>query len=187
MGFRQGELWQTYLMKWVKTYFLVSLVAKYTIEFMHNPNFSGPLIATIGLLTLYSYLVGNLQRKQLIIQINNRMGNFANAAQQIDLRLEMVLVAAGLIYFTLCLFNHQLPENKINLWFYTTINDVYDTPFIGWIIVFVGILFLIGTLLKAANATRIFIQNITGNNRNDNNNSNNSKKDEGYSDYEVMD
>ena len=178
MGFKASAGWQTFLMKAVKMYFLVSIVAIFTIMFMRIPNQSGPLIATVGLLTLYSYMVGRLQQKKLVLQINNKFGNFSNAGINADIRLETFLILAGLVYFTLCLYDNSIPMNKANDWFYKTVNDIYETPVIGWIIGFFGILFLLSTLLKAILFTGMFINNFgdimsgkkkNGGNKDDNN------------------
>lgn len=191
-GFGGNKGWQTFAIKCIKTYFLVSLVAIFTISYMSVPKHSAPLIATVGLLTLYSYMMGRLQQQRMIIQINNRMGNFAKAPN-VDMRAELLLIVAGLVYFTMCLYNHQLPVNKANLWFFGAVHDIYDTPVIGWVIGFFGILFLVATLLRAALATVMLIQrfqdfisgnNKGNNNRNDRNDRNNNN--DGYSDYEVV-
>jgi hypothetical protein len=190
MGFGSNNGWQTLLIKGVKMYFLISLVAIFTNSYMRMPQQSAPLIATVGLLTLYSYLVGRLQQQRMIVQINSRMGNFTKAPT-VDMRSELLMVVAGLVYFTLCLYNKELPVNKANMWFYRTVTDIYDTPVIGWIIGFFGILFLISILLRAALATVMLLQRFQqlmsgqGNN-NDRNDRNNSSGNDGYSDYEVV-
>lgn len=180
--------WQTFIIKCIKTYFLISLVAIFTISYMHVPKHSAPLIATVGLLTLYSYLIGRLHQQRMIIQINNRMGNFARA-QNVDMRAELLLIVAGLTYFTLCLKYNQLPMNQVNQWFLSAVHDIYNTPVIGWIIGFFGILFLLGTLLRAALATVMLLQQfqnfISGKRNNRGPNDNNNQ--DGYSDYEIID
>lgn len=185
-GFNTGSIWQTFLMKTIKIYFLISIVAIFTITYMRNPLYSGPFIATIGLLTLYSYMVGRLQQKRLVLQINNRFGNMSNAPK-IDMRFESLLIIAGLVYFTLCLYKPVIPITKANMWFYTAVNDIYATPVIGWIIGFFGILFLLATLLKAALLTIVFINRITGGRQNNNNNDGNSGRgNDEFTDYEIM-
>jgi hypothetical protein len=190
-GFNNQAVWQTFLMKSVKMYFLISIVAIFTIQYMQSPRHSAPLIATVGLLTLYSYMVGRLQQKRMMLQINNRFGNFSSGGAQADLRIESALIVIGLVYFTLCLYNHSLPQNKVNHWFYKSVNDIYDTPVIGWIIGFFGILFLLGTLLKAALVTVSLINNLqntfSGKNKGGNNRDNERNDDGGYADYEIMD
>src|SRR5688572_28881600 len=118
-GFDRQAGWQTFVMKTVKMYFLISIVAIFTIKYMQRPGHSGPLIATVGLLTLYSYMVGRLQQKRMIVQLNNRFGNLSNSGIQTDLRIESALIVMGLVYFTVCLYNHAIPANKVTLWFYT--------------------------------------------------------------------
>ncbi|HYG52424.1 MAG TPA: hypothetical protein VD905_16045 [Flavobacteriales bacterium] len=173
-------------MKTVKMYFLISIVAIFTITYMRNPHYSGPFIATIGLLTLYSYMVGRLQQKRMILQINNRFGNFSNAPQ-VDMRFESMLIVASLVYFTLCLYKTDIPYTRANLWFYNTVNQIYDTPVIGWIIGFFGILFLLATLLKAALVTVVFINRLMGGRQgNKNNDGGNRDGNDGYADYEIM-
>lgn len=191
MGFNSNNGWQTLLIKGIKMYFLISLVAIFTNSYMYMPQQSAPLIATVGLLTLYSYLVGRLQQQRMILQVNNRMGNFTKAPA-VDMRTELLLVVAGLVYFTICLYNKELPVNKANMWFYRTVTDIYDTPVIGWIIGFFGILFLISILLRAVLATVMLLQRFQnfmsgrGNNdRNDPNNGGGGNSD-GYSDYEIV-
>lgn len=184
-GFNTGSVWQTFIMKTVKMYFLISIVAIFTISYMQNPKYSGPFIATVGLLTLYSYMVGRLQQKRMIIQINNRMGNMSNAPM-VDMRIESLLIVAGLIYFTLCLYNTSLPVNRANLWFSKAVDDIYGTPVIGWIIGFFGILFLLFTLLKAALFTIVLLNRLTGGKQNNNDGGNNPGGNDEYTDYEIM-
>lgn len=190
MGFKASAGWQTFLMKGVKMYFLISIVAMFTIIFMRSPLHSAPLIATVGLLTLYSYMVGRLQQKKLVLQINNRFGNFSNSGVNADLRIESLLIVAGLIYFTVCLYDNSIPFNKANAWFFQTVNDIYDTPVIGWIIGFFGILFLLSTILKAVLFTAMFFSNfqsiMSGKNKNNGGNNRNNNNDE-FTDFEVMD
>lgn len=187
-GFSRNS-WQTFIIKCVKTYFLISLVAIFTITYMRVPNQSAPLIATVGLLTLYSYLVGRLEQQRMMIQINNRMGKMGDTAPP-NMRLELLLIVVGLVYFTACLYNYNLPYNNANKWFYQTVMDIYDTPVIGWIIGFFGILFLLATLFRAVIGTMIFMQRLQQllsgkrNNGNDRNDQNNNQ--DGYSDYEVI-
>lgn len=189
VGFRASGGWQTFLMKGVKTYFLISIVAMFTIIYMRDPHHSAPLIATVGLLTLYSYLVGRLQQKKMVLQINNRFGNFSNSGINADLRIESMLIVTGLVYFTVCLYDNSIPFNKVNGWFYTTIHDIYETPIIGWIIGFFGILFLLSTILKAILVTAMFINNfqaiISGNKNKRNDNNSNDSNDE-FTDFEIM-
>lgn len=190
MGFERSSPIQTFIMKAIKSYFLISIVAIFSIEYMRDPRHSAPLIATVGLLTLYSYLVGRLQHKKLVVQMNSRFGSFNNAGMNADLRLESFLIVVSLVYFTLCLYNHAIPYNKINLWFYHSVNDIYKTPVIGWIIGFFGILFLLATLLKAILVTAMFIRNfqdIISGNKNKNNNGNDKRNDGDYTDYEIID
>lgn len=190
MGFKAGASWQTFIMKGVKTYFLISIVAMFTIMYMKSPLQSAPLIATVGLLTLYSYMVGRLQQKKMVLQINNRFGNLSNSGINTDLRVESLLIVIGLIYFTACLYDNTIPFNKVNLWFFETVNEIYKTPVIGWIIGFFGILFLISTLLKAILFTAMFINNfqsiMSGKKKNDGGDKSGSGNDE-YTDFEVMD
>lgn len=190
VGFKSSAGWQTFLMKGVKMYFLISLVAMFTIIFMKSPLHSAPLIATVGLLTLYSYMVGRLQQKKMVLQINNKFGNFSNAGVNADLRIESLLIVVGLVYFTACLYDNSIPFNKVNAWFFTTVNDIYDTPVIGWIIGFFGILFLIGTLLKAILFTAMFFNNfqsiMSGKKKNDDGNNGGSNNGDDYTDYEEL-
>jgi hypothetical protein len=189
VGFKSSAGWQTFLMKGVKMYFLISILAMFTIIFMKSPMHSAPLIATVGLLTLYSYMVGRLQQKKMVLQINNRFGNFSNAGVNADLRIESLLIVIGLVYFTACLYDNSIPFNKVNAWFFKTVNEIYDTPVIGWIIGFFGILFLISTLLKAILFTAMFINNfqsiMSGKNKNDGGNDQGGNNDD-YTDYEEL-
>lgn len=190
-NFSSSAGWQTFVMKCCKTYFLISIVAIFTNQYMVLPGHSAPLIATVGLLTLYSYLVGRLQQKRMILQINNRMGNFTNAANA-DLRLESLLIVLGMAYFTICLYQKTLPINQANLWFFKTVNQIYETPVIGWIIGFFGILFLLSTLLKAILVTANFIANfqdiMSGRNKRNGDDSKGGGRsdDDGFADYEVI-
>jgi hypothetical protein len=113
---------------------------------------------------------------------------FSGNAKEPDLRIEMLLIFAGLFYYSLCITNESIVHNNLNLWFFTVVNDLYDTPILKWIFGFFGILFLVNIIFRSF----IFFSNLAntllGNKRNNNDgNDSDSSNDNGdFADYEII-
>lgn len=186
IGLRPLHPIEDYTIKTIHLYVLASISAMQTTAFLSD---GMPKVAIVifGILTLFFYLTGRLERNRMTIRMNNRV--FSSNAKEPDLRIEMLLIFAGLFYYSLCITNENIVNNNLNLWFFTVVNDLYDTPFLKWIFGFFGILFLMNIIFRSF----VFFNNLANSllgNKNKNSGSdpeNPSGKDSGdYTDYEII-
>ncbi len=186
-GFQSRGRIEIYIFQLVNLYLLVSLSAMQTLEYIEKPQSPRIFLTIIGMLVLYSYLTGRLERRRLIIQFNNRQV----VQEKPNLAAESLSIIASLVYFSFCLTHPHIMENDVNLWFYGTIREIYDTPVIGWIIGLIGVFFLLIMLIKSVVVTAglisSFMDILSGNysrrNRNDDDRHDN---DGGFTDYEEI-
>jgi len=181
-GIQQRNSIERYIFKIANMYLLVSLSAMQTQEYLLLPGAPKSMITIVGLLVLYSYLTGRLERKRFIMQINNLKID----REELNMKFESFIIIASLVYFSFCITNPVITENPVNNWFYSAVKDIYATPVIGWIIGLIGVFFLIFMLIKSFMVTTGFIadfmERITGNKRKDDDNS----SDDSYTDYEII-
>lgn len=180
-GFQQRNSAERYVFKLANMYLLVSLSAMQTQEYLLKPEAPKILITVVGLLVLYSYLTGRLERKRFIMQINNMKIN----QEELNMKFESFIIIASLVYFSFCITHPVIADNAVNRWFYGAVKNIYDTPVIGWIIGLVGVFFLVFMLIKSFVVTTSFItgflEKITGTKKNDDDQNN-----DGYTDYEII-
>lgn len=179
--FRKKGTIETYLFKFLNTYVLISLMAMLTYKYMVMPHHSPALYATVGLLTLYSYLIGRLERNRMMIQLNNNVMRFG--ASELNMRMESLLIPLALLYFVVCLVKPLIAVNAVTVWFHQSIDQLYQTPIIGWIFAFIGVLMLLGLLIRSLFFTSVLINRLTNRSQGGGRN----KKDDDFTDYEIMD
>jgi hypothetical protein len=181
--FRKKTTAETYIFKFLNTYVLISLMAILTVKFMIMPRHSPGLYATVGLLTLYSYLIGRLERNRMVVQLNQNVMRLG--ASELNMNMEKLLIPASLLYFVLCLIKPEIAVNAVTTWFGKSIAQLYDTPVIGWIFAFIGVIMLIGLLIRSLFYTALIINRII--NRTQGPPRGSGKKDDDFTDYEIMD
>lgn len=178
--FRRKSPVETYLFKFINTYVLISLIGMLTYEQMMWPRHSPAIFATVGLLTVYSYLIGRLERNRMVFQLNNQVLRMGGG--ELHMRTEMVLVISALVYYIMCLVQPHIAVNGLTIWFSKAIHDLYDTPVIGWIFAFIGSLMLFSLLIRSLLYTSLLLNRLTGGNKR----SGNKNDDDDYTDYEIM-
>jgi hypothetical protein len=106
IGLRPLNPAEDYIIKIIHLYILASISAMQTSAFLTDGK---PKIAIVvfGILTLFFYLTGRLERNRMTIRVNNRM--FSTNAKEHDLRIELLLIFAGFFYYTGC-FHGGLAE-----------------------------------------------------------------------------
>lgn len=185
IGLRPLHPVEDYLIKTIHLYVLASISAMQTSAFLTD---GMPKVAIVifGILTLFFYLTGRLERNRMTIRMNNRM--FSSNAQEPDLRIEMLLIFAGLFYYSLCITNENIVNNNLNLWFFNVVNDLYDTPILKWIFGFFGILFLMNIIFRSF----VFFNNLANTILGNKNRNSGSDPDgpagnsNDYTDYEII-
>lgn len=181
--FRTKGMTETYVIKFLNTYVLISLIAILTTGYMAKPMLMPGLYASVGLLTMYSYLIGRLERNRMILQFNRQVLKIGGT-DALNMKLEMILVTTGLIYYVVCLTRPEVAVNPVTLWFNKAIHQLYDTPVIGWIFAFIGVIMLISLLIRSVIYTSMLLSGARrsgsrkDNKRNDN--------DDDFTDYEIL-
>ena len=185
IGLRPLHPAEEYIIKTIHLYVLASISAMQTSAFLRD---GMPKVAIVifGILTLFFYLTGRLERNKMSIRVNNRM--FSANAKEPDLRIEMLLIFAGLFYYSLCITNESIVHNNLNLWFFTVVNDLYDTPFLKWIFGFFGILFLVNIIFRSFVFFTNLANTLLGNKKNNSGPDEPNSSDNGsdFADYEII-
>jgi len=155
-GQRKGKV-EEHVLKAINYYLLVSLtLLEYSNQHDLTTEFS---FASIGFSLLFLYLMGKLEQRKVVVQINKQFQRFSS---QINPKVERLFIIAALVFFIVGIFLPQLTENPVNLWFYDTIKSIYETPLIGWIIKIVGLFFTINMIIRGLVFVRKVINGILG-------------------------
>lgn len=186
VGFKPAPPVLDFGIKLIHLYVLCSISAMQTTAFL-RPGMPSVAIVIFGILTLFFYLTGRLERNRMSIKVNNRV--FSTNAKEPDMRVEMLLIFIGLFYYSLCITKPEIVINNLNLWFFATVNDLYNTPILKWIFGFIGIFFLINMIFRSFIFFNNIVNRLLGNkNNNDHHDSGPTSQNdnEGYADYEIV-
>lgn len=155
-----GNRLESYILKGLNLYFLSSLTAMKALDYMSGKDMdivSQRAYLITGAVVLYLYLYGKMERGRFKMQVS---GSFRNIRVTHKLKGEEWLIPLALLLYSFSMLYPQILDNRINNWFYQSIGDLYNAPIIGWIIGFVGILFLIGMIFNGLAATGRLFQRI---------------------------
>ncbi|MBK6526481.1 MAG: hypothetical protein IPG07_13615 [Crocinitomicaceae bacterium] len=186
-----------YTLRIVKYFLLVSVTANYIAKFQGSDLDTnvGLTNLIVGTIVMTLYLLGKLQNRAVLSQLGQHP-LFTRFANSVDPKVERFLLFGSIAYFVACLIYPQMVDNRLVNWFTESIQNIYDTPIIGWIFSVIAFFFLISILLRAANVIGRLLngQSITspgvktnfGNrqNRFDSTQSNNDTN--GFADYEDV-
>ncbi|MBI3133153.1 MAG: hypothetical protein HYZ14_00615 [Bacteroidetes bacterium] len=185
-----------YTLRIVKYFLLVSVTANYIAKFQGSDLDTNVGITNliVGTLVLAFYLLGKLQNRAVLSQLGQHP-LFSRFANSVDPKVERFLLLGSIAYFVACLFYPQMVDNKLVNWFTDSIQNIYDTPIIGWVFMVIAFFFLINILLRAANVIGRLLngQPLTSSSASTEFKyserrfpSDNTPKDDGFSDYEDI-
>jgi len=141
-----------YTLRIVKYFLLVSVTANYIAKFQgSDPGTNiGLTNMIVGTIVMALYLLGKLQNRAVLSQLAQHpiFSRFANA---IDPKVERFLLLGSVAYFVACLLYPQMVDNVLVNWFTDSIQNIYDTPIIGWVFMIIAFFFLINIIMRAAN------------------------------------
>lgn len=141
-----------YLYKLAKYMFLSSVTARFIYEFAGKDVTSkdGIVFFIVGGLILLMYLVGKLQRQENMVQMQAMMSKMmpGMTPPMYDRKLEIAVIAIGLLNLAACLFYPAILSNTFINWFSETIHGIYEAPIIGFIFKIIGVFFLINVMVK---------------------------------------
>lgn len=163
-GGRRKMLMETYLIKFVKYFFLVDVTLLFCLDNAQDTVDIGR-IAIAGLVLLI-YFVGKIQSNQLRRSMFSVQGNMAGMQDMMkrfqpvfDVRYEIVVILLSIGIFITLIFFPQWAVNPISNWFLETILDIEDTPIFGFIFKVIGFFFMISIFTKVAKG---FMTMLTG-------------------------
>ena len=157
-GLIPATLFETYLIKAVKYYFLANITFGFcldvsSIEPSYILDWQRLMVGGVILLT---YLLGKVQKKQEKLQFFGGF-NMPKWTQLYSLPLEITLLVFLAIELIVFYFSPGLSENALTQWFEATIQSLEATFILGFIFKVVGFFFLIGILMKLLNTINVIL------------------------------
>ena len=165
---------ETYFLKAIQYVFLVNVIFLFSIDMNSGHISLLNLYPIIGILTLY--FIGKFQKNQSNMMMFSRMG-LKMSNSQFNPKYEALVIVIALFAFIGLMFRPDIANNSVALWFKESILDIESTAIIGFVFKVIGFFFLVGLLLKTANAFQYISRMLFE--RND-------RKDSGFDDYEEV-
>lgn len=163
-GGRRKMLPETYLIKFVKYFFLADVTLLFCLDSAQGGIDMNRV--TIAGLVLLIYFVGKIQSNQMrksMFSVKGNMPGMQDMLQRMrpvfDVRYEIVVILLSIGVFTTLIFFPQWAVNPISNWFLDTILDIEDTPIFGFIFKVIGFFFMISIFMKVAQG---FVTMLTG-------------------------
>ncbi len=154
-GGRKKMLFEAYLIKFVKYFFLVDVTLLFCLDNAQD-EIDISRVAIAGLVLLI-YFVGKIQTNQMRKSMFSMQGNISGMQDMMkrmqpvfDLRYEIVVIILSTVIFTSLIFFPQWAINPISNWFLETILDIEDTPIFGFIFKVIGFFFMISIFMKVS-------------------------------------
>jgi len=154
-------------------YLLISTLTYSTCNsYIQNHPVSSSMIIGIylsGGVILSLYLAGKLNKKQSILKFaatitSNMKFNKNNKIQQLN--YESHIVGVSIVIFATCVgipaIGQIMGENPLNLWFISTIEDIYQTPILKWILGLSGMIFLLSMFQRSIVTVQQLLLKISG-------------------------
>lgn len=130
------------LLKPVSLVLLTALAAVKSIEFLEKGELMlGTYVyPALGAVLLYLYLMEKVRSKKARFTFVNGRLQVVSEKQS---RSDQLIVYCLIALYGVFVFMPYTVQNPFTSWLGTTINDLYDTPVIGWIIGLLGVFFLL--------------------------------------------
>lgn len=157
-GPRSATLFETYLFKGLKYFFLANLTFGFCVEITKiDPSYIldwQRLLA--GGLILLTYLLGKLQKQQEKLQFFGGF-NMPQLKQVYSFPLELTLLVIVGLEFIAFNFYPELAENALANWFERSVRSLENAFLLGFIFKVIGFFFLIGIFIKLLNALNLLL------------------------------
>ena len=153
----------SYILKTIQYYLIAVITSAATLECMRKNSELSALFVFSGGFILFIYLAGKLEKNKMLFLLKSLINK--NQSSGI-LKYEPHLIGLVMILYSLSFKLNILTNNPLVFWFKENIDSIYKTPFLGSIISFFGIIFLLTMLLKGIktinNYSQKFISILTG-------------------------
>lgn len=168
---------EKYILRITQAYFLASMTALATLHYGETHDASDAFLIGTGIVTLFLYLLSKIEQRKKMIQFRVQFNKDKIQFSKSSLKYDLLIAWLTVIFYVSSLFYLPMIQNVMNNWFYNTIQNIYDTPIIGWIIGFIGVFFIFSIFLKGFVAIQlIFDQLVRGF----------KKDDDDFVDYEEV-
>ena len=128
-----------------------------TIHFVQTINVDHSLISSniasivLSTIVLGLYLLGKYQNRLTFAQFQGITNQFTRGiSSHFDARLEKTLIIGGLVLYVLGSFFPEFFNNGISQWFTSSILDIYNAFFFGFIFKIIALFVLISTFSRGA-------------------------------------
>lgn len=170
--------------KTVGYYILVSLAALKTVAQMQDAyRFTAVIYAVLGTFVIYSTIASNLERNRW-----RAVMNFEQKRTRV-MRYDGYLLMACIVLFIITLIKPTIANLPPHNWLLSTIDKIYNTPVVKWIIGFFAFFYMLNILFKGLKASDEVLNSIF-NRRNHNTNKQahdpNQYDDGFYTEYEEV-
>ena len=128
------------------------------------------LINIIGGTVLSLYIIGKLNKKKSILNFASNMGlngKFKiNSDNSRTLKYENHIAGITIVFFTACiafpLFGEIINKNPLNIWFYNTIEGLYQAPILKGIFGISGVFFMASIFQKGIATIKDLVIKLSG-------------------------
>ena len=182
---------ETYSLKFINYFFLVSVTARFCTE-EYEGTFGNDGIAgnIIGGLILLMFLLGKIQKKEQRVNMLKAMGNMTARFEPVyNKKIEWILLFVSVALLILFESIPPFMHNPITNWFVESILNIIDTPVFGFIFKVVGFFVMLRIIFKFLGGIFQLIGIRTQTQSNsfyESDHSEKEKKEDDYDDYEEM-
>jgi hypothetical protein len=127
-------------------------------------------IYIIGGTVLSLYIIGKLNKKKSMLSFVSNMGLKGkfniNSNNSKNLKYENHIAGITIVFFTACIafpfFGEIVNNNPLNIWFYNTIEGLYQAPILKGIFGISGVFFMVSIFQKGIATIKDLVMKITG-------------------------
>jgi hypothetical protein len=124
----------------------------------------------IGGTVLSLYIIGKLNKKKSMLNFMSNIGlnrKFKiNSINSINLKYENHIAGITIVFFTACiafpLFGEIINKNPLNIWFYNTIEGLYQAPILKGIFGISGVFFMASIFQKGIATIKDLVIKLSG-------------------------
>ena len=149
-GGRSRNEIETYSLKLINYFFLVSVTARFVVDKRFGLKGAEELTAhIIGGMILLMYLFGKIQKKEQRLQLMVAFKGFSSRLKKVfNRKVEIALVILAIGFYLLFIFVPNTTLNPVTNWFVESIINIADTPIIGFVFKVIGFFFLLSVLFR---------------------------------------
>ena len=131
---------------------LSSVVANYILNYQESGVPGSVTVANmiLGVVVMALYFMGKMQNTSMISQFSQHK-LVSLLMPKLDPKIDGYIFSGAIVYFIFCLQFPMMVDNGVVNWFTLSINNVYESAFLGWIFSAIAFFFLVNILIRAAN------------------------------------